>query len=87
MTTLSPTRLRLVALLLLATGATAIGSFVALRDRGDPRLTPFATAGLDYPVVFTSRSEPMSLRAAADRRLRPRRGRARRQRSAAVAGA
>jgi len=67
MTTLTPAQLRIAALVTLAAGAAAVGGYVLLQDFGDPRLTAFAAGGLDSPVVFTSRSEPMSLRAATAR--------------------
>jgi len=37
-----------------------------LRETGDPRLAPFVKAQPAFSVVFTSRSEPASLRAAAE---------------------
>lgn len=57
-------RLAVAGLVVLAAGG-AVAYRLARPDPGDPRLRPFVHARPPVPVVFTSRTDPASLRAAA----------------------
>lgn len=59
------TRLAAVGLVALAAVGTAAYWFVFRPDPGDPRLNTFVHARPPVPVVFTSRTEPLSFEAAA----------------------
>lgn len=60
-------RRRAVYALVSVVGLAAVAALAAflLRDRGDAALKPFARGKPAYPIVFTSRTDPASLRAAA----------------------
>lgn len=54
-----------IALIVALVGLSAVLVwFFFLRDTGDPRLRPFVQSPPSYPIVFTSRTEPASFRAA-----------------------
>jgi hypothetical protein len=65
---LAPARLRAAVAVVAAVALIAtVGAYFWVTDFGDPRLTPYVSAGVEYPVVFTSRSGPASFRAAPGR--------------------